>query len=36
MKIGREDFESLMKGEKTIAPYIEIESSAPVRIQFLG
>ena len=28
MKIGREDFEALMKGEKTIAPYIEMDPLA--------
>ena len=28
MKIGREDFEALIKGEKTIAPYIEMDPLA--------
>jgi uncharacterized protein len=28
MKIGREDFEALIKGEKTIAPYIELDPLA--------
>ena len=28
MKIGREDFEALMKGEKTITPYIELDPLA--------
>jgi hypothetical protein len=28
MKIGREDFEALMKGEKNITPYIEIDPEA--------
>jgi len=28
MKIGREDFEALMKGDKTIAPYIELDPLA--------
>jgi len=28
MKIGREDFEALIKGEKTITPYIEIDPLA--------
>src|SRR5208337_2209549 len=28
MKIGREDFEALMRGEKTITPYIELDPLA--------
>ena len=28
MKIGREDFEALIKGEKSIAPYIEMDPLA--------
>ena len=28
MKIGREDFEAFMKGEKNITPYIEIDPGA--------
>ncbi len=28
MKIGREDFEALIKGDKTIAPYIELDPLA--------
>ena len=28
MKIGREDFEALLKGDKTIAPYIELDPLA--------
>ena len=28
MKIGREDFEALIKGERTIAPYIEMDPVA--------
>jgi hypothetical protein len=28
MKIGREDFEALIKGEKNITPYIEIDPEA--------
>jgi len=28
MKIGREDFEALMEGEKTLAPYIELDPLA--------
>ena len=27
-KIGREDFEALIKGDKTIAPYIELDPLA--------
>lgn len=30
MKIGREDFEALMKGEKTIAPYVELDPLAGI------
>ena len=28
MKIGREDFEALIKGEKNITPYIELDPDA--------
>ena len=28
MKIGREDFEALIKGEKNITPYIEMDPVA--------
>jgi predicted hydrocarbon binding protein len=34
MKIGREDFEALIKGEKTITPYIELDPLAGVYTVF--
>ena len=36
MKIGREDFEALIKGEKNITPYMGAGSPRPVLIRFLG
>lgn len=34
MKIGREDFEAFIKGDKTIAPYIELDPLAGAHVVF--